>query len=107
MQSATEACTYSTETLFVRDLLISVVRFKSTYHNKLTTEKLTLLNEWIHTLQSLEFVPIYENHFVTCSHNERDAQQANPSSNCICDIPSCIQMKLLDMQLSLLTLNST
>lgn len=76
----------------VTSLLISLVKVRKNYYDRLTCSDRTQLKQWIEKLKKLEYVPEHNDHFVICPWS-RDGATEGPDT-CVCNTPALIEWKL-------------
>lgn len=83
-------------------LLTSLVAFKKYYKTCLTSLDLSLIQLWIQTLQTLEYVPFYNKHFVTCPYSDDSIEPCYTTEilpwSCICRGVYYIQPKFAELK---------
>lgn len=87
----------------LEQLLISLVSFKKYYTSKLSNQELADLNEWIKILQFVEYVPVYNEHFVICAYfDESYVRIPNvaqfPNLSCVCQSVTDILRKFISLR---------
>lgn len=74
----------------VQELLTSIVGFKQTFAPTLDPKHFRQLCRWIKTLQSLEYIPYDNGHYVTCPYFYDTSEQVIPW-HCLCTSSSHIR----------------